>query len=599
MHFSIKQWDPDLADGIEFDIKPMQGDSNIKLVIGADNNEKVILYYNSQLMKQNTLPHLISSGKWASYWLQIRQGEIMLGYEGVPTALFEWKHEEPTTVFMPMFLTYMSLGLKPVGMNFKCDECHTENTTNDRFARIMPIGLWSEADKVIHTNFTLKLRGRGITVIRLMVLPSTEEFFEFTINEFTESISFATFVKKQSTVLAAAKGTGHALTSNTWTNIEISFNEHNFNVTRNGSLVLQHQHSTPMLFYWFSIGALKGWVTWTVNCEPLDIDGPPRDGGWSPWSPWQCTVSCGGGEGFRTRTCSNPHPNIFGLLCQGSPTSTGVCNDFECGDISPDTIENIHEHLQTKQFSLKIEQGGSVNIPNDHEILNKISVESPDAYYEWTLNGLFVKPEANHLQFINDDIQIRNAEVEDTGTYVCMVYRVNKQRLVIRVVTLVIITKDYRISTRATLPLTLKSNAVVLGYIYSDLRQKWMLNKKIYIDYGLTTLAAVSSEHFDSLNMSHTGEWECIVEQSDLNLIWVTNNVKVQVKKKPNMYTHLMEDHLTAPLFSWLKTDRNVLIAVIVIVVTVVLLVIGCLVCYLKFCTLPQFKRKYKRNRLK
>lgn len=98
-------------------------------------------------------------------------------------------------------------------------------------------------------------------------------------------------------------------------------------------------------------------MTWSTNCEPLDLDGPPRDGGWSGWSPWTCTVSCGGGEGYRTRKCSNPHPNIFGKLCQGSPTSTGKCNDFPCGDISPQTLEKIQDYLQKDNYSYVIDEG--------------------------------------------------------------------------------------------------------------------------------------------------------------------------------------------------------------------------------------------------
>lgn len=595
LHFSIKQWDPDLLDSLQFMIKPMHGDSNIELIIGADNNQKIVLYYNSELVKEKTLPHLISSGKWSAYWLQIREGEILLGYEGVPSALFEWKHENPVATFVPMFLTYMSLKGRPMGVHFKCDECHTENTTDNNFSRIMPIGLWTETESTIHNNLTLKMRGTGTALIPLMLLPGTEDYYELKIRH---GVSF-TRRSENVTLLSVSKDQRKILTTDSWTEIDISFNQYNITVTSNGSLVFHYQHPSPMLFYWFSVGAIRGWVSWTANCDPLDIDGPPRDGGWSPWSPWQCTVSCGGGEGFRTRTCSNPRPNIFGQMCQGTPTSVGVCNDFECGDISPDTVEIIREHLQTQQFSLKVKEGDSLLIKNNHKILNTISVESPDAYYEWTLNGLFVNPEKDRVQFVNDDIQISKAELSDTGTYVCMMYRINKQRIVIRVVTVVVITKDYSISTRATLPLTLKSNAVVMGYIYSDLRQRWTLNKKIYIDYGITTLAAVTVLHIDSLNMSHTGEWECIIEQYELNLLWVTNSVKVEVKKEPNLYTHLMEDSLTAPLFSWLETERNVFIALIVIIVTVVLLVLICLILYLRYGTLPQFKRKYQRNRLR
>ncbi|KAG8231139.1 hypothetical protein J437_LFUL009844 [Ladona fulva] len=67
----------------------------------------------------------------------------------------------------------------------------------------------------------------------------------------------------------------------------------------------------------------------------VDIDGPPVSGGWSEWSPWQCSVTCGGGIGRRTRECNNPTPNVFGFGCEGPLVSEGSCNQFPCGTVSP------------------------------------------------------------------------------------------------------------------------------------------------------------------------------------------------------------------------------------------------------------------------
>lgn len=288
-------------------------------------------------------------------------------------------------------------------------------------------------------------------------------------------------------------------------------------------------------------------------------------------------------------------------MCEGPSTSTGLCNDFQCGDISPETLDKVREHLQAQHFSLSVKEGENVVLENDKELLVKIAAESPDAFYEWTVNGVFLRYAEGRVGFQGDSIYINNAEEEDSGVYVCMVHRVNKQRLVIRVIALIVTTDRYTISSRATLSLTLKSNAVTLGYIYSDLSQKWLINDKVYVDYGITTLAAVSAEKIESLNSTHKGVWTCVVEQRDLNLKWVTNYVKVRVKSKPTFFTHLMEDDLTGPVFGWLKTEKNVFIALIVIVLFVIVAVIVVLILYLKFCTLITFRMRhaYKRNRRK
>lgn len=232
-------------------------------------------------------------------------------------------------------------------------------------------------------------------------------------------------------------------------------------------------------------------------------------------------------------------------------------------------------------------------------MLKIIAKESPEAYYEWTLNGIFIKQEPNHITFQGDNILIEKADIKNAGIYVCMLYRINKKRVVLHVISLAVISKNYDYNTRATRSLILNCNSVILGYIYTDLSLKLYLNNKVYIDHGTTTLAAVNTYEFDSLNMSHTGHWKCVVEQKDLKLSWVTNYFKLNVKKAPNMYTNLMEDKLTAPLFGWLKTDRNVFIALIFIVVSVVLLVVLFLVIYFKFCTLKSTKNKRNRRKLK
>nr|XP_023023374.1 uncharacterized protein LOC111511578 [Leptinotarsa decemlineata] len=387
------------------------------------------------------------------------------------------------------------------------------------------------------------------------------------------------------------------MTTTSWTKYDIYLNQFEFKVKKNNITVLTHKSQKPLIMYWFSIAAQKGWVIWSANCEPLDLDGPPRDGGWSAWSPWTCTVSCGGGEGYRTRTCSNPRPNIFGKLCQGSPTTSGKCNDFPCGDVSPETLEKIRGYLQKENFGYVIEEGSSQVLQNNQELLKIIGKESPKAYYEWTLNGLFIKAEQDRVIFENQNIKIKNVKFLDAGLYVCMLFRINKKRVVLRVISLAVKSQKYNIETRATHSLTLSCNSVILGYIYSDLSMKLYLNDNVYMDHGTTTLAAVNTHFFDSLNMSHSGNWKCVVEQKDLKLSWITNYVRVNVRKAPNLFTNLMEDKLTAPLFSWMKTDRNVLIGIIAIIVVVVLLVVLFLVIYFKFCTLRN--SRYERNRRK
>lgn len=59
-------------------------------------------------------------------------------------------------------------------------------------------------------------------------------------------------------------------------------------------------------------------------------------GGYSEWGDWtNCTAKCGGGEQFRTRTCTNPVPEFGGNDCTliGESTEKRECNKVPCPGI--------------------------------------------------------------------------------------------------------------------------------------------------------------------------------------------------------------------------------------------------------------------------
>ncbi|XP_068727246.1 mucin-like protein [Montipora capricornis] len=56
-----------------------------------------------------------------------------------------------------------------------------------------------------------------------------------------------------------------------------------------------------------------------------------QDGGWSAWSAWSvCSVTCGEGHQYRTRTCTNPPPSGGGKNCTGPRTEFRTCIQQSC-----------------------------------------------------------------------------------------------------------------------------------------------------------------------------------------------------------------------------------------------------------------------------
>ncbi|XP_027005082.2 SCO-spondin isoform X2 [Tachysurus fulvidraco] len=68
-----------------------------------------------------------------------------------------------------------------------------------------------------------------------------------------------------------------------------------------------------------------------MHCDSLP--GCVVDGGWSQWGPWsECSSPCGGGVKLRTRYCNNPAPQGGGRECGGSADQQKECNGHSCTD---------------------------------------------------------------------------------------------------------------------------------------------------------------------------------------------------------------------------------------------------------------------------
>ena len=55
------------------------------------------------------------------------------------------------------------------------------------------------------------------------------------------------------------------------------------------------------------------------------------NGGWTEYNIWsECSVTCGGGNQTRNRSCTNPSPSFGGRQCTGSSIENRVCGTEHC-----------------------------------------------------------------------------------------------------------------------------------------------------------------------------------------------------------------------------------------------------------------------------
>ncbi|XP_063227061.1 uncharacterized protein LOC134533467 [Bacillus rossius redtenbacheri] len=371
-----------------------------------------------------------------------------------------------------------------------------------------------------------------------------------------------------------------------WVPPASSFREQFIEVRRNDRIMFQHNCSSPLLFYFFTLAVEDGYVDWSANCDPPDVDLPARNGGWSQWSPWSCSVSCGGGVGRQTRTCSNPRPNVHGRPCSGVDSHTGPCNTFPCGDISSDTEELLRHRLRTRHYSQEVWEGDAVVLPCDPEGLAAARREAPRARVNWTKGADYLQSSAR-VRVSSRAVEVRSAEPRDSGVYVCLLHRPTGVLTTLRVHGLAVQPRSSTAGARQTRLLVLRCGGEALGAVYSDLERRWLHEGVVWRDRRVAALQAVDELVIQRLNSSHAGEWKCIMLQEDLGFVWTTSWHRVRVDPAPTLLTYLMEDPLTSPLFGHLRSETAVLVFLIVFTLLVVIMVAALVFLYLRYGTLP------------
>ncbi|GFT40469.1 uncharacterized protein NPIL_296851 [Nephila pilipes] len=243
-----------------------------------------------------------------------------------------------------------------------------------------------------------------------------------------------------------------------------------------------------------------------VNSRALDTKG------WSEWMPWDCSVSCGGGKGTRSRICFDPD------VCKGPEEEHGPCNTKPCP-------------------KMLLQKGEDVTLHCKGSMKNAIDNRYPKAKATWLLNGEVIYADSKKkIIKDNQDLQIINAVPEDSGVYTCVIQLEPKSTATVSLSTLTVQNNIPDLIVEVGRPFRLLCNGILLSRIFpSKLVQKWFHNSTLYKEFKDSNPRDEKELNVKSSNYSDSGIWLCKISELGSKSIWssrewVTNVVRVQVR---------------------------------------------------------------------
>uniref|UniRef100_A0A224XGT8 Putative thrombospondin type 1 repeat protein n=1 Tax=Panstrongylus lignarius TaxID=156445 RepID=A0A224XGT8_9HEMI len=579
----IKMWNPNIVTTLILNFYPLNKSYKYQLKLGDDSNENIKLYYISEtgsetLLKQKTSPHFLSSGKWVGIVINLKGTEIDIIYEGALEPFFIWQKgsHDKLPEASPMYFSYAASSEDDegmIGLNFPCDVCQAEICEKELsiYATYYPMDVWRENITLPVKNISFNLRGTGIFTATMFTDPSKFPFGKLIIDDGSQGdLMEMQLVRKNFLNREAIKHRGSpAIAKDYWTEFILTIDEKQGSLIINGTIFMEWLYPRVPLFYYFSVQCTER-INWVANCPPPKLDGPPVNGGWSPWSAWQCTVTCGGGRGKRRRYCNYPRPSMYGKTCEGSAEEVGMCNQNACGEIGLDTIKAIRQYLSQHARNIQINKDEPVVMNCNAKLLKLIKEESPTSSIYWNRNDKKIKEDVKveSIEPENFQITITSPNSSHSGVYACVTVSKTGEGETVDVIALTVTSKGYTKTRRIGQKLLLNANSALLNDIYANLRLTWYLNGNIYKEYDITDLRLIEEETIEPVERNHEGVWTSVIYQDQLDLNWTTSWYKVQVKRRANLATYLMEEDLFKGKLGSNEIVIYILVALIFIIVT-------------------------------
>ncbi|CAG0883897.1 unnamed protein product [Cyprideis torosa] len=270
-------------------------------------------------------------------------------------------------------------------------------------------------------------------------------------------------------------------------------------------------------------------MNWVINCGPsvLPIPPPPMASlSWSAWSPWNCSVPCGGGPGIQTRTCFS---NVED--CPGPSNRTGLCNEEPCIKLTSNMLQNIQHRLSVTYNNLVLVSPGSpFRFSCESQVAQTVFQYYPDPKMRiFHLDTMLVefKSHKSPEEEEHEIPEIPRTVASDAGVYHCWLQASPGQKSVL----LNIATLQFQTSETSVIHAPSTSEAVTARFrSFSSYFQGFLSPIRVTWLHEGSAWATATSKHASQLdvfelevNEKMRGIWESVVEDTYSGRKWLTN----------------------------------------------------------------------------
>ncbi|XP_055341309.1 ADAMTS-like protein 3 [Paramacrobiotus metropolitanus] len=246
----------------------------------------------------------------------------------------------------------------------------------------------------------------------------------------------------------------------------------------------------------------------------------PINGGWSPWAPWACTVSCGGGTATRTRQCNNPKP-FYGGVCIGSASEQAKqpCNAFTCPP-----VRKVSEETNKLLEDIKKDFFVPTNLVREGTRVAKVQCASKQLLdnliwelklsvrhaIQWLRNGQPWKEDKSRVEKSKFTLGFNRVAASDTGFYSCELDLLGGGKKILKAFSLIVLSNKTNLEVDVNKPFDLECNSLALGALYPNARISWYFNDTLYRSFNDTPAVLTNTLKFAYATTNMTGDWECL-----------------------------------------------------------------------------------------